>query len=227
MLTTKPGNPRGSRLAPMIVAAPYLERPLHASEQVETWLKGIGSSAGAALTELIGDHPLIMDLLAGLSQGSPFLWRLATDDPNRLLRLLNCDPEVYLADLLSTNAAAIAAAHSDVEVMALLRRLKQEATLLIALLDIGGVWEVVSVTRALTELADHAVATALRFVLSAAAADGKLNPRDRTHPDRGSGYFVLAMGKMGAFELHFSSDIDLIVCYDPAAGVLPANVEPT
>jgi [glutamine synthetase] adenylyltransferase / [glutamine synthetase]-adenylyl-L-tyrosine phosphorylase len=227
MLITKPGDPRASRLAAMIVAAPYLERPLHASEQVETWLKGIESSAGTALNELIGDHPLTVDLLAGLCQGSPFLWRLATDDPNRLLRLLNCNPEVYLADLLSTNAAAIAAAHSDAEVMALLRRLKQEATLLIALLDIGGVWEVVRVTRALTELADHAVATALRFVLSAATADGKLNPRDPVHPDRGSGYFVLAMGKMGAFELNFSSDIDLIVCYDPAADVLRSNVEPT
>jgi [glutamine synthetase] adenylyltransferase / [glutamine synthetase]-adenylyl-L-tyrosine phosphorylase len=227
MLTTKQGAPQGSRLAAMIVAAPYLERPLQAAEQVEAWLKGLGSSAGSVLTELIGDHPIIMDLLAGLCQGSPFLWHLATNDPNRLLRLLNCDPESYLANLLSTNAAAIAAAQNDAEVMALLRHLKQEATLLIALLDIGGVWEVVRVTRALTELADHAVATALRFVLRSAAAEGKFNPRDRAHPDRRSGYFVLAMGKMGAFELNFSSDIDLIICYDPAAGVLPANVEPT
>src|ERR1700757_1858146 len=101
MSSTKPGSPRESRLAAMIVAAPYLERPLHASEQIETWLKGIESSAGTALNELIGDHPLTVDLLAGLCHGSPFLWRLATDDPNRLLRLLNCNPEVYLADLLS------------------------------------------------------------------------------------------------------------------------------
>jgi [glutamine synthetase] adenylyltransferase / [glutamine synthetase]-adenylyl-L-tyrosine phosphorylase len=227
MLTTKLGSPQRSRLASMIVAAPYVERPIQASDQVEAWRKGLGSPAGTILTELIGDYPVVMDLMAGLCEGSVFLWRLATGDPDRLVRVLNCDPEPYLADLLSTNAAAIGAAQSDAEVMALLRRLKQEATLLIALLDIGGVWEVMRVTQALTDLADHAVATALRFVLSAAAADGKLNPRDRAHPDRGSGYFVLAMGKMGAFELNFSSDIDLIVCYDPAAGVLPANIEPT
>ena len=40
--------------------------------------------------------------------------------------------------------------------MRLLRRLKADAALLIALLDIGGVWPVMRVTRALTELADTA-----------------------------------------------------------------------
>jgi [glutamine synthetase] adenylyltransferase / [glutamine synthetase]-adenylyl-L-tyrosine phosphorylase len=227
MLITKAGSPQGSRLASMIVGAPHRERPIQGTGQVETWLKALGSSAGVLLTELIGDHPTVMGLLAGLCEGSVFLWRLVTDDPARLLRLLNCDPEPYLAELLRNNATAIAAVQSDAQVMVLLRRLKQEATLLIALLDIGGVWEVMRVTQALTELADHAVAAALRFVLSTAAMDGKLNPGDPTRPDHGSGYFVLAMGKMGAFELNFSSDIDLIVCYDPAARALPADVEPT
>src|SRR5213075_73137 len=32
-----------------------------------------------------------------------------------------------------------------------------------------------------------------------------------------SGYILLAMGKMGARELNYSSDVDLIVFYDPAA----------
>ena len=227
MLTTKPGGPQLSRLADTVVAAPYLEHPIEAHRQVETWLRDLRTSAGAFLTELVHDRPAVLDLLAGLCQGSVFLWRLATDDPPRLVRLLNCDPESYLAELLRNNAAAIALTQSDAEVMALLRRLKQEATLLIAFLDIGGVWEVMRVTGALTELADHAVATALRFVLNSAATDGKLNPRDPARPEQGSGYFVLAMGKMGAFELNFSSDIDLIVYYDPNAGALPSKVEPT
>ena len=107
MLTTKLGSPQRSRLASMIVAAPYVERPIQACDHVEAWLKGLGSPAGTILTELVGDYPLVMDLMAGLCGGSVFLWRLATDDPDRLLRLLNCDPEPYLADLLSTNAVAI------------------------------------------------------------------------------------------------------------------------
>src|SRR5262249_50308895 len=44
-------------------------------------------------------------------------------------------------------------------------------------------------------------------------------------PGVGSGYIVLAMGKMGAHELNYSSDIDIIVLYDPAAPALPPDGE--
>jgi glutamate-ammonia-ligase adenylyltransferase len=52
-------------------------------------------------------------------------------------------------------------------------------------------------------------------------------PKDKANPQRDSGYIVLAMGKMGAFELNYSSDIDLIVLYDPAAPALPKDAEPS
>ena len=98
--------------------------------------------------------------------------------------------------------------------------MKAEAALLIALADIGGVWPVMRATRALTELADTAVAAAVRFLLRDAARRGRLKPADPAKPEQGSGYIVLAMGKMGAFELNYSSDIDLIVFYDPDAPAL-------
>ena len=110
--------------------------------------------------------------------------------------------------------------------MRLLRRMKAEAALLIALADIGGVWPVMRATRALTDLADTAVDAAARFVLAEAARAGRLTPKDKAQPQHGSGYIVLAMGKMGAFELNYSSDIDLIVFYDPAAPALPEDAAP-
>ena len=99
--------------------------------------------------------------------------------------------------------------------MRLLRRMKAEAALLIALADIGGVWPVMRVTAALTELADAAVGAAVRHLLRDAprAASHRAEP---AQPEQ-TGYVVLAMGKMGAFELNYSSDIDLIVFYDPGA----------
>src|SRR5438477_345871 len=106
------------------------------------------------------------------------------------------------------------------------RGAKAEAALLIGLADIGGVWPVERVTRALTEFADAALGAATRHLLRGAASLGKLKPRDSTKPEEGSGYVVLAMGKMGAFELNYSSDIDLIVFYDPAAPALASGVEP-
>ena len=82
------------------------------------------------------------------------------------------------------------------------------------------------VTRALTDVADTAVGAAVDYLLAGVARAGRLAPPDPAHPAAGSGYVVLAMGKMGAHELNYSSDVDLIVFYDPAAAALPPDSEP-
>src|SRR5436190_906221 len=51
-------------------------------------------------------------------------------------------------------------------------------------------------------------------------------PPHTDEPEDGSGLVVLAMGKMGAGELNYSSDIDLIVFFDPAAPMLAEDIEP-
>ncbi|HBK07700.1 MAG TPA: bifunctional glutamine-synthetase adenylyltransferase/deadenyltransferase, partial [Acetobacteraceae bacterium] len=104
--------------------------------------------------------------------------------------------------------------------------LKSEAALLIALCDIGGVWPVMRVTAALTDLAVASVQSALRFLLLQEAARGRMSPPNPDCPEDGSGLIVLAMGKMGAGELNFSSDIDLIVFFDAGASTLAPDIEP-
>src|SRR5665213_3459663 len=110
--------------------------------------------------------------------------------------------------------------------MRLLRRMKSEAALLIALCDIGGVWPVMQVTAALTDLAVAAVQAALRFVLRQEAVRVRLLPANLDTPEVDSGLIVLAMGKMGAGELNYSSDIDLIAFFDPKAPTLAPGIEP-
>jgi glutamate-ammonia-ligase adenylyltransferase len=110
--------------------------------------------------------------------------------------------------------------------MPLLRRMKSEAALLIALCDIGGVWPVMRVTAALTDLAVASVQSALRHVLRKEAERGRITPTSLDRPEDNSGLIVLAMGKMGAGELNYSSDIDLIVFFDPAAPTLAPDIEP-
>ena len=104
--------------------------------------------------------------------------------------------------------------------MRLLRRMKSEAALLIALCDIGGVWPVMQVTAALTELAVRL--GAIGAALSAAAGNRAraVSPPNPDRPEENSGLIVLAMGKMGAGELNYSSDIDLIVFFDSGAPTL-------
>jgi glutamate-ammonia-ligase adenylyltransferase len=214
-------------LAGRIAAAPRLSNPDGARTMVRDWLDGMDSRAAAAsLDRIFAHHPASARLLEGLADGSPFLWDLAETDPERLVAILDSDPDERLRTQFAQAAQAIAAASDDAEVMRLLRRLKSDAALLIALADIGGVWDVMRVTCALTELADTTVAAAVRYLLAGAARAGKLALRDVRQPENGAGYAVLAMGKMGAHELNYSSDIDLIVFFDPAAPALVPGVEP-
>ena len=102
--------------------------------------------------------------------------------------------------------------------MARLRLAKRRVALAVALADIAGVWPLERVTGALTRFADAAVKGGLRFVLRqtiqrdalAAAFTGK----EGAALEAASGLVVLAMGKFGAHELNYSSDIDLVVFYD-------------
>src|ERR1700755_1213821 len=110
--------------------------------------------------------------------------------------------------------------------MRVLRHMKSEAALLIALCDIGGVWPVMRVTAALTDLAVAPVQCGVRYLLRQEAVRGRLSPPDHDRPEESSGLFVLAMGKMGADELNYSSDIDLIVFFDPEAPTLARDIEP-
>src|SRR6202030_3164528 len=114
----------------------------------------------------------------------------------------------------------------EADAMRLLRDMKSEAALMIALCDIGGVWPVMQVTAALTELAVASVQSALRHLLRREAARGRLLPSNPDLPEDDSGLVVLAMGKMGAGELNYSSDIDLIVFFDSAAPTLAPDIEP-
>ncbi len=213
-------------MARRVAAAPRLFAPEEASARLESWLADISETpAGSKLRRLLADYPAVSSLITGIAEGSPYLWELARADPGRLLALLESDPNIRFAAILAEATRALAAIAEDGEVMRLLRQMKSEAALLIALADIGGVWPVMRVAAALTQLADTAVGAAVRHLVATAARQGRLLPPDGARPEAGSGYVVLAMGKMGAHELNYSSDIDIIVFYDAAAAPLVPGVE--
>jgi [glutamine synthetase] adenylyltransferase / [glutamine synthetase]-adenylyl-L-tyrosine phosphorylase len=217
----------GPALAARVAAAPVRPVPKEAREKVGAWLGDIGrTAAGKSLKQLLGSSKPVLALIEGIADGSPYLWELASADPARLLALLQADPDDRLPTLQSATAAAVAAAEDEEEAMRLLRQMKTEAALLIGLADIGGVWPIMRVTEALTRLADTAVGAAVRYVVNDAAARGKL-ALDRNDPEKDCGLIVLAMGKMGAFELNYSSDIDLIVLFDGNAARVAGDVEAT
>ena len=158
-------------------------------------------------------HSTVRIMLAGIDAGSPFLTGLVRRDPDRFCRIMMSVPEPHLEKLLDDMSAQAREAPDQKTLMVHLRAFKAEAALLIAVCDLGGVWPIMTVTRALTEVADKAVSETVGYLFRAAQAKGQWLG-DGDDPAGSSGYFVLAMGKHGAFELNYSSDVDLIVFYE-------------
>jgi glutamate-ammonia-ligase adenylyltransferase len=99
-------------------------------------------------------------------------------------------------------------------VMRSLRRARRRMALAVALADIGGAWPLEAVTAALTAFAETAIGAAVAHLLASAASTGEIALPYPDDPARGSGFVVLGMGKLGARELNYSSDIDLILLFD-------------
>jgi len=195
-------------------------------ERTAEWLAGIRrTAAGKALKSLLKAYPPLASLLGGIAAEAPYLWDLVRADPARFVRLLTHDPEEEFAKLLAKARTDATAALGSAAVMRVLRRMKADAALLVALADIGGVWPLARVTAALTDVAEVALGAAIRRLLGDAMGGGKLRLPDRQNPETGSGYIVLAMGKMGGYELNFSSDIDLMIFFDSGVPALPPDVE--
>jgi glutamate-ammonia-ligase adenylyltransferase len=192
------------------------------------WLQNIQSTAtGKTIAKLVAGHPLLARVVGGIAETSPFLWDLIRDDPKRFLRLLTRDPDAELMGLIAATRKAAASSRGMLPLMRVLRCMKSDAALLIALADIGGAWPMARVTAALTDIADAAMGLAVRHLLIEAAKTGKVVPADPRQPEAGSGYIAVAMGKMGASELNYSSDIDIMVFFDPSAAGLAPRVEPS
>ena len=153
-------------------------------------------------------------MLAAIGGNSPYLAGLAMREAAALLRLVRLGPDALvqsrLAALLRTPASG-----SRTALAAALRQAKRQVALAAAVADIGGTWTLEQVTGALSALAEAALQAAASHLLLAAHARGELKlPHPRT-PARDSGFAVLGMGKLGARELNYSSDIDLVLIYDP------------
>ncbi len=213
-------------LAARFVDGPRVAGPDKTEARLAAWLADLRPEHRAAIEDISRQYPRAGNVVLGIADASPYLFDLMRANAARLVRLLYCDPDRHLTELIERVRTDVAAAADEAAAMQLLRRVKAEAALLIALCDIGGVWPVMRVTAGLTDLATASVQSALRFLLRQEAARGRLEPRSIERPEDGSGLVVLAMGKMGAGELNYSSDIDLIVFFDLAAPTLAAGIEP-
>jgi len=117
-------------------------------------------------------------------------------------------PEIadsFLRDgALSAAGLALSADEGD-SIERMLRRRRHGLALAVALGDLAGELSLEQVTLLLSDFADHAIDQAV-----AAAV------RERVPDCEPAGFAVIAMGKLGSHELNYSSDVDLLLLFDPA-----------
>lgn len=152
-----------------------------------------------------------LDRLGRILHAAPHLAELAvkvhgSDDPEQV-------PLEDPAEVVETAIAKLQATEMSDEatVMAALRHAKHHTSLAIALADRMGRSGVSQTTQLLSLFADAATEHAVRASFVLEGQNGRWNG----DPNALAGYCVLGMGKLGGGELNYSSDIDVIVLFDP------------
>ncbi|MCF6220935.1 MAG: bifunctional [glutamine synthetase] adenylyltransferase/[glutamine synthetase]-adenylyl-L-tyrosine phosphorylase [Robiginitomaculum sp.] len=149
------------------------------------------------------------NIVASAASCAPYLERLLDKWPEIVTSLKQYPPEEIFTGLLEgIKPTSLPELHKS------LRQTKQKIHLLAALCDLAGVWDWVQVCQVLSEFADKSMQALITTIAEDMEFDG-------TPDNPVPGLFVLALGKYGARELNYSSDIDLIVFYDPERVKLP------
>ena len=159
-------------------------------------------------------------LITRLGGNSPYLADLARREPGCLERLRTEGPDAVLGGVLD-GLSSLPAGQPREAVARALRQAKRQVALASAIADIGGLWSLEQVTSSLSRLAEATLGAAVRHLLLDANRRGELMLASAEEPpgglEQGCGFVVLGMGKLGAGELNYSSDIDLVLLYDPDA----------
>ena len=135
--------------------------------------------------------------LARAHENAPFLSR-AMDRLPDLVSILS------VGDLTGALDWAQAAGRDADDVGVALRRERLALSLALAIGDLAGAMPLLEITGALSDFADRALDAAIAAAIRRRAPDSEP-----------AGFLALALGKHGARELNYSSDIDPILLYDP------------
>jgi len=156
-------------------------------------------------------------LLAAIFGNSPFLSGLAIAEWGFLTRVVEEGAGPPFEEIVTATETRAEHGENRAMLMRRLRIAKRRIALLAAVAEFAGSWSLEQQMTALSRFAETTIGAAVRDALRAAAANGTLAPLDPEDPEKGSGLIVLALGKLGGGELNYSSDVDLILLYDPSS----------
>ncbi|WP_425403477.1 bifunctional [glutamine synthetase] adenylyltransferase/[glutamine synthetase]-adenylyl-L-tyrosine phosphorylase [Hwanghaeella sp.] len=185
-----------------------------ASVGLERWQEAAQSADRASEAAAFLAAPGGKQILNALFGNSPFLTQLAVKEIGFLLDL----PSIgYVGgrDAIFNGLRNLDSAEPQAATSRALRVAKRRAALLIALADLTGAWKLDEITGTLSRLAELCLDASARHALRGLVTSGKIDvDLDQDTLDN-CGYVLLGMGKLGAGELNYSSDIDIIALYEP------------
>ncbi len=155
--------------------------------------------------------------LAAILAHSRHLQTSARAHPDLVTSVLAGGGETEMKHAVDSCQDAAATLSDETQMMAALRQLRQRSALCVALADMADLHDIETQMRWLSEAADAAVRSAVSYLFREAARRGQLTGDDIAADSGGAGcgLTVLALGKLGACELNYSSDIDLVLLHDP------------
>ncbi|HYR65792.1 MAG TPA: bifunctional [glutamine synthetase] adenylyltransferase/[glutamine synthetase]-adenylyl-L-tyrosine phosphorylase, partial [Reyranella sp.] len=169
------------------------------------------------------DDPAELALLDALFGNSPYLTETVIQNPTFMTDLWRRGPDAVGVDLaaeLDVVRADARAGAPPALVATKLRQLKRRVALTVAVADIAGTWPLEKVTGDLSAFAAGCLGALTDSILLQLERDGQLGLGGEP---QAAALTVLGMGKLGAGELNYSSDIDLILLYDRDAPALRGN----
>ncbi len=188
--------------------------PVAAAAGREHFMAAAEDAALSRFAHRFATAPKGRALLDALFGNSPYLGQILLKEIAFLREMTRLGPEAALAKLIADLDPPPIPAETAA-LMARLRIAKQRLALLVAIMDIAGAWPLAKITGTLSEFAEAALGATLRHLLRQGQGAGEIAVADAAHPDAHCGFTVLGMGKLGAHELNYSSDIDIIFLYDP------------
>lgn len=155
--------------------------------------------------------------LSSIFGNSPYLTHLIFKNKDFLIELLEDGPEYCFDSIINElrQQHPLTSSKNDAEIMVILRHAKQKIALLVAISDITCHWQLEQITKSLSIFAETCLNLISHYLLNDALKTNQIHFDGNVQDiPSAAGFFILAMGKLGAYELNYSSDIDLILLYD-------------
>lgn len=166
------------------------------------------------LQKHLHNNDLMAHQIAKILDYSPFLRDIIRKNPDFFTNILEKGAEQTTEFLLREIKRQDVFEMKFEELQALLRQMRQKISLSIAFGDIVERWSVEKVTTYLSFFADIVLFKATNYLLYQFHLARRVMLPHPGNPSHESGLIVMAAGKLGAEELNYSSDVDLLFFYD-------------